>query len=61
MPANTVVFLHEYASRSLVREEQDVELEEDPSYETGTRCLLQWVQSLVVPDAVMVSLRLTLV
>jgi hypothetical protein len=44
MPANTVVFLHEYASRSLVREEQDVELEEDPSYETGTRCLLQWVK-----------------
>jgi hypothetical protein len=29
MPANTVVFLHEYASRLLVRQEQDVELEED--------------------------------
>jgi hypothetical protein len=44
MPANTVVFLHEYASRLLVRQEQDVELEEDPSYEAGARCLLQWVK-----------------
>jgi hypothetical protein len=38
------VFLHEYASRLLVRQEQDVELEEDPSYEAGARCLLQWVK-----------------
>jgi hypothetical protein len=44
MRESTLRLLLKYASSSLTHQDEQVELGKDPTYETGARCVLQWVR-----------------
>jgi hypothetical protein len=44
MPASLFWRMAAYANRSFERRVQAAQLSKDSSYETGARCLLQWVR-----------------